>query len=92
MCHQSVGLIQNAIEQSGIATVSVTVRPEITHHVGVPRAAYLRFPIGQPLGEMGQAGQHRTIVLAVLRLLETATGPGTIVELPFRWHRMPRES
>lgn len=90
MCHQSVGLLQNAIEKVGIATVSVSVRPEITAHVGVPRAAYLRFPTGQPLGEVGQGEQHRTILKAALGLLETAEGPGTLVELPFRWRRMPR--
>ena len=90
MCHQSVGLVQNALEAAGIATVSVSVRPEITAYVGVPRAAYLRFPTGQPLGEPGQPQQHEAIAQAALRLIETATEPGTIVELPFRWRRMPR--
>ncbi|MDA8343912.1 MAG: hypothetical protein M0Z66_00365 [Thermaerobacter sp.] len=90
MCHQSVGLVQNALEAAGIATVSVSVRPEITAYVGVPRAAYLRFPTGQPLGEVGQPHQHEAITQAALQLIETAKEPGTIVELPFRWRRMPR--
>ena len=90
MCHQSVGLVQNAIEAAGIATVSVSVRPEITAFVGVPRAAYLRFPTGQPLGEAGQPQQLEEITAAALRLIETVEEPGTIVELPFRWRRMPR--
>ncbi len=90
MCHQSVGLVQNAIEAAGIPTVSVSVRPEITAFVGVPRAAYLRFPTGEPLGEVGQAEQHATIVAAALALIAQAEEPETIVELPFRWRRMPR--
>jgi D-proline reductase (dithiol) PrdB len=91
MCHQSVGLLQNAIEAAGITTVSVTVRPEITAHVGVPRAGYLRFPTGQVLGEAGATVQHEAIVRALLALAEDAVSPRTLVELPFRWRRRPRE-
>lgn len=91
MCHKSVGLVQNIVERAGIATVALTVRPEITWGVGVPRAAYVRFPTGAPLGEPGQAWQHRTILRAVLSLLETVDEPATIWELPFRWRRMRPE-
>ncbi len=88
MCHQSVGLVQNAIEAIGIATVSMTVRPEVTAFVGVPRAAYVRFPTGQPLGEVGEPAQHDAVVAAALAVLAEASGPGAIAELPFRWRRM----
>jgi len=37
-----VGLIQNAIEEAGISTVSLTAHPHITKMVGVPRALYMR--------------------------------------------------
>ncbi len=88
MCHQSVGLLQGAIEQQGILTISVTVRPEITAHANVSRACYMRFPTGNPVGEPHKPDQQRMILQAVLEQLVAIQTPGTIVELPFRWRRM----
>ncbi len=88
MCHQSVGLLQGAIEQQGIPTISVTVRPEITAHANVSRACYMRFPTGNPVGEPNKPDQQRMILQAVLDQLVAIQTPGTIVELPFRWRRM----
>ncbi len=89
MCHRSVGLVQGEIERDGISTVSVSVRPDVTFGMNVPRAAYLRFPHGNPLGEPDQPAQHHLVLEALLRLLETATEP-SFVELPFRWRRWGR--
>ena len=88
MCHQSVGLLQGAIERRGIPTISVTVRPEITAHANIARACYLRFPTGNPMGGAHKPEQQRTILTAVLEQLTLIHAPGTIVELPFRWRRM----
>ncbi len=88
MCHQSVGLLQGAIEQQGIPTISVTVRPEITVHANVSRACYMRFPTGNPVGEPHKPDQQRMILQAVLEQIVAIQTPGTIVELPFRWRRM----
>ncbi len=88
MCHQSVGLLQGAIERQGIPTISVTVRPEITAHANVSRACYLRFPTGNPMGSPNEAGQQLTILTAVLEQLVKIQEPGTIVELPYLWRRM----
>lgn len=52
-----------------------------------PRVALVRFPFGQPLGEPGNADQQRVVVEDALRLLMTATEPGTIQALPYRWRR-----
>jgi hypothetical protein len=88
MCHQSVGLFQGAIEQRGIPTISITVRPEITVHANVSRFCYVRFPTGNPVGEPHRPDQQRRILTAVLEQLVTIQKPGTMVELPFRWRRM----
>lgn len=90
MCHQSVGLVQEALERSGIATVSLTLRPEITFGVGVPRAAFVRFPLGNPFGENGRPDHQRTVLRDLLDLVATADEPRTLVELPHRWRRMDR--
>lgn len=89
MCHRSVGLVQGEIERAGISTVSVSVRPEVTFGMNVPRAACLRFPHGNPLGEPHRPDQQHLILEALLRLLETTTAP-TLVELPVRWKRWER--
>ena len=52
-----------------------------------PRVAHVRFPFGRPLGEPNNPDQHRVIIEDALRILETATEPGSIVELPYRWRR-----
>ena len=89
MCHRSVGLVQGAIERAGIPTASLCLRPDITAHMNISRAAYVRFPLGNPLGEPHRPDQHRLVLEQVLALAETATEP-TIVELPFRWRRWDR--
>lgn len=89
MCHQSVGLVQGAIEEAGISTISITVRPEVTLNMRVPRAAYVRFPTGNPVGEPHKPHQQRTILRGVLRALETILEPGSVLEMPYRWRRVP---
>jgi D-proline reductase (dithiol) PrdB len=88
MCHQSVGLLQGAIERRGIPTISITVRPEITAHANISRACYLRFPTGNPLGSPNRPDQQRLILTSVLEQLSLIQTPGTIVNLPYRWRRM----
>lgn len=69
MCHQSVGLIQSIIEKSGIATVSVTMLPEITAKVDPPRVFFADYSLGYPLGAPNDAALQRRIVLSALALL-----------------------
>src|SRR5215217_1742627 len=88
MCHQSVGLLQGAIEAAGISTIAITVRPEVTVNMRVPRAAYLRFPTGNPVGEPHEPNQQRAILRGVLAALQAIQEPGTVLEMPYRWKRM----
>lgn len=69
MCHQSVGLIQSVIEQSGIPTASVTLLEEVTREVRPPRALFVDLPLGYPLGHPRDAAIQRSILSAVLELL-----------------------
>jgi hypothetical protein len=86
-----VGLVQNQVEEAGVATVSMTVQPHITASVGVPRAVYLRFPAGNQMGEAGKPQQQRAILIAALEAAWHIQSPGGIVELPYRWRRFPIE-
>jgi hypothetical protein len=77
MCHQSVGLIQAAVERVGIATVSVSLAREITLKVRPPRALFVPFAFGYPLGRPQDSGVQSRIALAALELLERE-GPGPV--------------
>jgi len=68
MCHQSVGLIQRAIEYSGIATVSLSLLREITEKIRPPRALFVPFPLGYPLGEAHNVELQTRIIRAALAL------------------------
>ena len=52
-----------------------------------PRVAYIRFPFGQPLGEPGNAEQQRVVVEDALHVLQTASEPGTLETLLYKWRR-----
>lgn len=88
MCHQSGGLLANMAEEAGLATVGITLKPEISVQVRPPRACYVRFPLGMPCGEPGKPAQHRTILQAVLEAIPRFETPGGMIELPYRWRRM----
>lgn len=86
MCHRSVGLVASELENAGMSTVTISMRPDISFAMKVPRAVYVRFPLGNPMGEPGRADQQRRILDHLFELLETATEP-QILELPYRWRR-----
>ena len=82
-----MGLVQRAVEAAGLPTVGITLQKEVTVSVRPPRALYLRYPFGHPMGEAFAAAQQRTILRDALRVLETASAPGQIVEPGYRWKR-----
>jgi D-proline reductase (dithiol) PrdB len=82
-----VGLVQNAIEEAGIATVSITMVPYISIATGVPRTLYVRFPYGDPFGEPGDAIRQREILQAALHWLYDAPGPNQLFRLRVNWRR-----
>jgi D-proline reductase (dithiol) PrdB len=82
-----VGLVQRAIEAAGIPTIGITLQKEVTRRVRPPRALYLRYPFGHPMGEAFAVAQQRAILVDALRALETLAAPGQIVEPGYRWKR-----
>ncbi|OGG97455.1 MAG: hypothetical protein A2508_06455 [Candidatus Lambdaproteobacteria bacterium RIFOXYD12_FULL_49_8] len=51
-----------------------------------PRAIFLRYPFGHPLGEPFSRAQQQQIFEDGLRLFEEAKGP-TLVISPYLWRR-----
>lgn len=87
-----MGLVQRVLEARGIATVSLSMIPDLTRAVGVPRLAGIGYPMSRPLGRPGDAEGQRAVLRAALALLESATGPDTYVELPFEWPESPAQA
>jgi D-proline reductase (dithiol) PrdB len=82
-----VGLVQRAVEEIGIATVSISIMRKFTEETKAPRAVFVRWPLGHPLGEPFKPAQHRAVLLGALSALETIAESGTIIDLPYRWRR-----
>lgn len=82
-----MGLIARAIETAGIPTVSISITKDLTESVGVPRAVFVKWPLGHPLGEPQNAAQQRTLIFDALHLLKTTQTPGIIAEPGYRWRR-----
>ena len=84
-----MGLVQRVLEAMGIPTVALSMIPDLTRAVGVPRLAGISYPFGRPLGQPHDADGQRAVLRAMLELLATASGPDTYVELPFQWPESP---
>jgi hypothetical protein len=86
-----VGLIQRAVEEAGIPTISMGNMADRMGHIKPPRALLVKFPRGSMLGEPGNAKRQRRIIMDALEALTTMTQPGTIRELPYRWKKSDPE-
>ncbi len=53
--------------------------------VGYPRAGVVRVPRGAVLGPPCDAALQRAVLDDTLKLLQTASEPGVLVDLPHRW-------
>jgi hypothetical protein len=80
-----VGLIARALEEHGISTVCVVMNRDIADNVKPPRALFVRFPYGAPLGPAGDGVTQMAVVRAALDLLVSASRPGTIVVSDIEW-------
>ena len=87
-----MGLVQRVLEASGIPTVALSMIPDLTRAVGVPRLAGISYPISRPLGQPHDADGQRAVLRATLEVLVSASGPDTYVELPFQWPETPAQA
>jgi len=75
MCVQTVGLIQAAIERAGITTVSISLLREVTAIIRPPRALFVPYPMGFPLGAPNNPELQHRIIAAALSLLPRTDVP-----------------
>lgn len=63
------------LENAGLSTVSISLVREHTERIVPPRALWVPFEFGRPLGVPGDADFQRRVLVAALKLLETTSGP-----------------
>lgn len=69
MCVQTVGLLAGAIERENITTTSISLLREITSVIHPPRALFVPFKMGFPLGEPHHPALQHQVIAAGLALL-----------------------
>jgi len=67
--------------------VSISIVRKFTEEIRPPRAVFLKWPIGHPLGEPFKVKQHMTVLKRAFDALRDIKEPGTIIDLPYRWRR-----
>ena len=82
-----MGLIARVLEEHGIATVCIMMRREVAQNVKPPRALFVKFPFGAPLGPADDAETQRGVILEALSVLTSAAEPGTIVDSARAWKK-----
>lgn len=85
-----MGLIQYAIENEGIPTISISHLVNLTKKIRVPRALHLSLPLGRSFGVANNHSLQRKIILDMLHYLEEFDQPETIVKLPYRWKEIKK--
>jgi hypothetical protein len=87
ICNHSLAVIQRVLEAAHLATISLTIEPDVMRLVGVPRAMVVDFPPGCPVGEPTDYEKQRKVLNEALEYLTTMTQPGTVWRSPFKWTR-----
>jgi D-proline reductase (dithiol) PrdB len=87
-----VGLVARVVEAAGISTVTLNMIWPYQKIVGMPRVAAIEHPFGRPFGDVGDAATQRAVLLAALRVLESAREAGHVEHLPFVWHEPPEQT
>ena len=70
-----MGVIAREIEEAGVATTSISMVREHTKQVKPPRALFVPYPFGHPLGKPNDPELQLRVIRAALTLLERPGGP-----------------
>jgi hypothetical protein len=76
-----VGALGHYLEAEGVPTTQISLIREHTEAIRPPRALWVPFDMGRPLGVAGDAAFQRRVLLAALELLSLSEGP-VLVDFP----------
>ncbi|MGI9424370.1 MAG: hypothetical protein ACR2PA_14345 [Hyphomicrobiaceae bacterium] len=77
-----MGAVAHYIEEQGIATTGISLVRENTASIRPPRALWVPFDLGRPLGAPAEPEFQSTVLRAVLGLLERRDGPVILEDFP----------
>lgn len=80
-----MGLIQRAIEEARIPTLSVSLNRTVTEKVKPPRAVLVGYPLGHPMGKPFNKKTQTSLLKEGLTLLRDIRVPGTLVDASDRY-------
>lgn len=78
MCNQTAGLVAAEIERAGIPTVTQVFLRDVAEKVRPPRALWVPFEHGYPLGEPNNEPLQHHVLKQTFALLERP-GPGPVL-------------
>ena len=67
--------LAHVFEAAGIATVTLAATRSVAERMGPPRALYVPFPLGRPLGKPGDAEFQHDVLTRAFALLDAPPGP-----------------
>jgi len=76
-----VGGLAHYVEDEGVATTQISLIRAHTEAIKPPRAMWVPFDLGRPLGVPNDAGFQKRVLLSALKLLEESSGP-VITDFP----------
>ena len=76
-----MGGLGHYLEEEGLATTQISLVREHTEQIRPPRALWVPFPLGRPLGVPRNPDFQRRVLTAALELLKAEEGP-VLVEFP----------
>jgi D-proline reductase (dithiol) PrdB len=85
LSHCNMALMQRHLEQQGFSTLCLSLCADVTEQIGVPRAATLRFPLGNTFGAALDTMTQYRILLDAISAFEEIQEAGQILELPYEW-------
>jgi hypothetical protein len=80
-----VPVLARLIEESGIATVIVTMMPALAEKLRLARVVGVEFPFGHAFGMPDDQAMQRTVAGAAVRLLSEATEPESRLDVDIEW-------
>ncbi|MEE8413421.1 MAG: hypothetical protein V3R96_02605 [Dehalococcoidales bacterium] len=75
MCTRAVGALAHFFEEEGVPTTGISLVRLHTETVKPPRALWVPFELGHPLGIPDNPEFQKKVILAALKLLEAPGGP-----------------
>jgi D-proline reductase (dithiol) PrdB len=70
-----VSALSYYLERQGLITTGVSLVRENTESMQPPRALWVSFPLGRPLGKPGDAEFQTQVIMAALELVNRSSGP-----------------